>query len=42
MTAAPNLQELLRRAIDDRTGAPLRDIQARVDAEEAAAPGECH
>lgn len=38
MTVAPNLQELLRRAIDDRTGAPLRDIQARVDAEEAARP----
>jgi hypothetical protein len=33
-----SLQELLRRAIDDRTGAPLRDIQALVDAEEAVRP----
>lgn len=32
------LAELLRRAIDDRTGAPLRDIQALVEAEEAARP----
>jgi hypothetical protein len=33
-----SLQDLLRRAIDDRTGAPLRDIQALVEAEEAVRP----
>lgn len=32
------LADLLRQAIDDRTGAPLRDIQALVEAEEAARP----
>lgn len=34
----PTLVDLLRRAIDDRTGAPLRDIQALVEAEEAVRP----
>lgn len=34
----PTLADLLRRAIDDRTGAPLRDIQALVEAEEAVRP----
>lgn len=34
----PSLADLLRKAIDDRTGAPLRDIQALVEAEEAARP----
>ena len=34
----PTLADLLRKAIDDRTGAPLRDIQALVEAEEAARP----
>jgi hypothetical protein len=34
----PSLADLLRQAIDDRTGAPLRDIQALVEAEEAARP----
>ena len=41
MTAIPTkatLTDLLRQAVDDRTGAPLRDIQARVEAEEAARP----
>jgi hypothetical protein len=38
MDAALNLQDLLRRAVDDRTGAPLRGIQARVEAEEAIRP----
>lgn len=38
MPPGPTLRDLLRKAIDDRTGAPLRDIQARVDAEEAARP----
>ena len=32
------LADLLRQAIDDRTGAPLREIQACVEAEEAARP----
>ncbi|PND54149.1 hypothetical protein CRM90_29645 [Mycobacterium sp. ENV421] len=32
------LADLLRKAIDDRTGAPLRDIQALVEAEETARP----
>ena len=34
----PTLADLLRKAIDDRTGAPLRDIQALVEAEEAVRP----
>lgn len=41
MSAKPTqatLADLLRKAIDDRTGAPLRDIQALVEAEEAARP----
>lgn len=41
MKAVPpqmTLADLLRRAIDDRTGAPLRDIQALVEAEEAVRP----
>jgi hypothetical protein len=38
MTTTLSLQDLLRRAIDDRTGAPLRDIQALVEAEEAVRP----
>lgn len=41
MSATPTratLADLLRQAIDDRTGAPLRDIQALVEAEEAARP----
>lgn len=36
--AQATLADLLRQAIDDRTGAPLRDIQALVEAEEAARP----
>jgi hypothetical protein len=36
--ARATLADLLRQAIDDRTGAPLRDIQALVEAEEAARP----
>ncbi|BBY27229.1 hypothetical protein [Mycolicibacterium sediminis] len=38
MTTQATLADLLRKAIDDRTGAPLRDIQALVEAEEAARP----
>lgn len=37
-SAQATLADLLRQAIDDRTGAPLRDIQALVEAEEAAQP----
>lgn len=37
-TTKATLADLLRQAIDDRTGAPLRDIQALVEAEEAARP----
>jgi hypothetical protein len=38
MTTMLRLRDLLRRAIDDRTGAKLRDIQALVEAEETRRP----